>query len=175
MAIIPVALSTVSLFDRFEIYLGSETEVLFAQGCRIAHNDTNDSYANWRYVNEVEYATVEDNRQLIEEAKKVASQADLVILAIGENVLLNREAWGGNHVGDRSTLDLTASQQELSQAFLGLGKPVVAFLNNSKPITLGGLGKRFSAILSAHYAGQEPEAPRRKFFSGKPTLRANSL
>ena len=148
-------LSTVSLYDGLKSYLGSETEVLFAQGCRIAHNDTNDSYANWRYVNEVEYATVEDNRQLIEEAKKVASQADLVILAIGENVLLNREAWGGNHVGDRSTLDLTASQQELSRALLGLGKPVVAFLNNSKPITLGGLGKRFSAILSAHYAGQE--------------------
>ena len=63
-------LSTVSLYDGLKSYLGSETEVLFAQGCRIAHNDTNDSYANWRYVNEVEYATVEDNRQLIEEAKK---------------------------------------------------------------------------------------------------------
>ena len=103
----------------------------------------------------MDYASVEDNQVLIQEAKEVAHGADLVILAIGENVLLNREAWGGNHVGDRSTLDLTASQQELSRALLGLGKPVIAFLNNSKPITLGGLGKRFSAILSAHYAGQE--------------------
>ena len=148
-------LSTVSLYDGLKNYLGEETEVVFAQGCRIAHNDTNDSYSNWRYVNEVDYASVEDNQALIQEAKKVARGADLVILAIGENVLLNREAWGGNHVGDRSTLDLTPSQQELSRALLALGKPVVAFLNNSKPITMGGLGKRFSAILSAHYAGQE--------------------
>ena len=148
-------LKTVSLFEGISNLLGDASEVVFAEGCKVAHNDTGDSYSNWRYVNEVEYATVQENRGLISEAVKVASQADLVILAIGESVLLNREAWGGNHVGDRSTLDLTESQKELAHAILKTGKPVVAFLNHSKPITLGGLGDQFDAILAAHYSGQE--------------------
>ena len=78
----------------------------------------------------------------------------MVILAIGENVLLNREAWGGNHVGDRSTLDLTESQKALARAVLDTGKPVVAFLNHSKPVTLNELGGEFKAILAGHYSGQ---------------------
>ena len=55
----------------------------FAEGCKIL-NDTGDSYANWRYVNEVEYATLADNRPLIDQAVAVARDADLVILAIGK-------------------------------------------------------------------------------------------
>ncbi len=148
-------LKTVSLFEGVREFLGGSAEVTFAEGCKIALNDAGDSYSNWRYVNEVEYATLADNRALIDEAVTVAKEADLVILAIGENVLLNREAWGGNHVGDRSTLDLTESQKALASAVLDTGKPVVAFLNNSKPVTLHDLGKRFSAILTAHYGGQQ--------------------
>ena len=148
-------LKTVSLFEGVRDFLGGSAEVTFAEGCKIALNDKGDSYANWRYVNEVEYATLADNRALIDQAVTVARDADLVILAIGENVLLNREAWGGNHVGDRSTLDLTESQKVLASAVLDTGKPVVAFLNNSKPVTLHDLGKRFSAILTAHYGGQQ--------------------
>ena len=148
-------LKTVSIFEGIQNLVGDQAKVLFAEGCKVAHNDTGDSYSNWRYVNEVEYATVEDNRQLISEAAQVAAEADIVILAIGESVLLNREAWGGNHVGDRSTLDLTEAQKALARAVLKTGKPVIAFLNHSKPVTLGGLGDQFSAILAAHYAGQE--------------------
>jgi len=148
-------LKTVSLFEGVRDFVGGSAEVTFAEGCKIALNDAGDSYSNWRYVNEVEYATLADNRALIAEAVTVARDADLVILAIGENVLLNREAWGGNHVGDRSTLDLTESQKALASAVLDTGKPVVAFLNNSKPVTLHDLGKRFSAILTAHYGGQQ--------------------
>ena len=148
-------LKTVSIFEGIQSFVDDPSKLLFAEGCKVAHNDTGDSYSNWRYVNEVDYATVEDNRKLITEAVQVAAKADVVILAIGESVLLNREAWGGNHVGDRSTLDLTEAQEVLAQEVLKTGKPVIAFLNHSKPITLGTLGDKFSAIVAAHYAGQE--------------------
>ena len=148
-------LKTVSLLEGIRDLVGEKIKVTHAEGCKIALNDTGDSYANWRYVNEIEFATLSDNKDLIDEAIKVASEADLVILAIGENVLMGREAWGGNHVGDRSNLDLTESQQALSRAILDTGKPVVAFLNNGSPITLHDLGEQFPAILTGHYAGQE--------------------
>ena len=146
---------TVSLLEGIREYLGKAAKVTHAEGCMIARNDASDSYANWRYVNEIEFATVEDNQPLIAEAIEVASSADLVILALGENVLLNREAWGGNHIGDRTTFELTESQQVLAEAVLATNKPVVLFLNNSKPVTLNSLGDKIPAILTAHYAGQE--------------------
>ena len=148
-------LKTVSLLEGLRTRLGDAATVLHAEGCKIALNDADDSYANWRYVNEVEFATLKDNEGLIAEAIQVAKQADLVVLALGENVLLGREAWGGNHVGDRTTMDLTESQRVLADAVLATGKPVVLFLNNSKPVTLHELGDRIPAILTAHYAGQE--------------------
>ena len=92
---------------------------------------------------------------MIEQAVQVAQQADLVILAIGENVLLSREAWGGNHVGDRTTMNLTESQQVLARRIIETGKPVITFLNNSKPVTLGKLLDKTTTLLTAHYAGQE--------------------
>ena len=148
-------LKTVSLLEGVRKHLGSAGKVVHAQGCKIALNDADDSYANWRYVNEIEFATLKDNQPLIDEAVEVAKQSDLVVLALGENVLLGREAWGGNHVGDRTTMDLTESQRVLAEAVLATGKPVILFLNNSKPVTLHELGDRIPAILTAHYAGQE--------------------
>ena len=148
-------LKTVSLLEGLRKRLGDTANVVHAEGCKIALNDTGDSYANWRYVNEVEFATLKDNQGLIAEAVEVAKQSELVVLALGENVLLGREAWGGNHVGDRTTMDLTESQRVLAEAVLATGKPVVLFLNNSKPVTLHELGDRIPAILTAHYAGQE--------------------
>ena len=148
-------LKSVSVLEGIRKFVGDSAEVLYSQGCKIAHNDTGDSYSNWRYVNEVNFASLEDNRGLIEEAKLIADKSDLIVLAIGENVLLSREAWGGNHVGDRSTLDLTDSQKALAIAMVATGKPVIAFLNNSKPVTLHELGDNFQAILAGHYTGQE--------------------
>ena len=67
---------------------------------QVAHNDTGDSYSNWRYVNEIDYVSLEENLWLIKQAVELSSKSDLVVLAIGESVLLSREAWGGNHIGD---------------------------------------------------------------------------
>ncbi|MDG2104643.1 MAG: glycoside hydrolase family 3 N-terminal domain-containing protein [Pirellulaceae bacterium] len=148
-------LKTVSLLEGIRNFVGDNVNVTHAEGCRIANNDTGDSYANWRYVNDIEFTSLEENQPLIEQAVGVANEADVVILALGENVLLAREAWGGNHVGDRTTLDLTESQKVLADAVLATGKPVVLFLNNSKPVTLHALGDQIPAIMTAHYAGQE--------------------
>ncbi len=146
---------TVSILDGIRSHLGDDAQVTYAQGCIFAHNDTKDSYKNWRYVNTVEFATCKENQPLIDEAVKVASAADIVILALGENVLLGRESWSGQHIGDRSTLNLTKSQQNLARAVIATGKPIVLYLMHGKPINLGELTDQLPAILTGHYAGQE--------------------
>ena len=68
----------------------------------------------------------DEDRQQIAEAVKVARRADVIVLAIGGNEQTSREAWTRNHMGDRTSLDLVGRQDELVDAMLATGKPVVA-------------------------------------------------
>ena len=74
---------------------------------------------------------------------------------IGTNESTSREAWADNHLGDVADLDLMGQQDELVDAMLRLGKPVVAVLINGRPLAIPELAERVPAILEGWYAGQE--------------------
>jgi beta-glucosidase len=143
----------VSLLDGIKAKAGKGTEVLFAQGCRLTINTTV-SYFNWKY-DEIRFASREDNLKLIKEAVKVASGADLVILALGENEHLCREAWAKTHIGDNMTLELFGEQNELADAITALGKPTVLYLMNGRPLAINKLAAKVPAIIEGWYMGQE--------------------
>jgi len=143
----------VSLLEGIKAKAGSDTEVLFAQGCRLTLNTTK-SYFNWKY-DEIKYASRSENLKLIEEAVHIASAADLIILALGENEHLCREAWAKNHIGDNMTLDLFGEQNELAGAITALGKPVVLYLMNGRPLAINDLADKVPAIIEGWYMGQE--------------------
>ncbi len=143
----------VSLLDGIKAKSGKGTEVLFAQGCRLTINTTL-SYFNWKY-DEIKFASRDENLKLMKEAVKVASGADLVILAIGENEHLCREAWAKTHIGDNMTLDLFGEQSELADAITALGKPVVLYLMNGRPLAINELAEKVPAIIEGWYMGQE--------------------
>ena len=92
-------LKTTSILEGIKQLAGDATRVSHAIGCKVAHNDTGDSYSNWRYVNEIDYVSLEENLPLIKQAVELSSKSDLVVLAIGESVLLSREAWGAITLG----------------------------------------------------------------------------
>lgn len=143
----------VSLLEGIKAKAGKGTEVLFAQGCRLTINTTV-SYFNWKY-DEIKFASREENLKLIKEAVKVATGADLVILALGENEHLCREAWAKTHIGDNMTLDLFGEQNELADAITALGKPVVLYLTNGRPLAINKLAEKVPAIIEGWYMGQE--------------------
>lgn len=145
--------SKTSLLDGITAKVGADTEVLFAQGCRLTTN-TSKSYFNWKN-DEIMFASREDNLKLIKEAVEVAENAEIVILAIGENEHLCREAWAKNHIGDNMTLDLFGEQNELAEAITALGKPVVVYLTNGRPLAINALVKTVPAIIEGWYMGQE--------------------
>ena len=143
----------VSLLDGIKAKAGEGTEVLFAQGCKLTTNTTL-SYFNWKF-DEIKFASREDNLRLIKEAVKTASEAELVILAIGENEHLCREAWAKNHIGDNMTLDLFGEQGELADAITALKKPVVLYLMNGRPLSINKLAEKVPAIIEGWFMGQE--------------------
>jgi beta-glucosidase len=86
---------------------------------------------------------------------KVAKQADVIVLAIGGNEQTSREAWGLKHMGDRTSLDLVGRQDELVNAMLATGKPVIVFLFNGRPLSINNVAQNVPAIFECWYLGQE--------------------
>jgi beta-glucosidase len=95
------------------------------------------------------------NAKRIQEAVVVAKKADIVILALGENEQTSREAWAADHLGDRDSLDLLGSQDDLVKATLATGKPVIVFLQHGRPNSISYIAENVPAILDGWYLGQE--------------------
>jgi beta-glucosidase len=78
-----------------------------------------------------------------------------VVLVLGTNEATSREAWADNHLGDVADLDLPGQQQELVDAVVATGRPLVAVLLNGRPLSVERLAARVPAILEGWYLGQE--------------------
>jgi beta-glucosidase len=128
---------------------GAGVRILHAEGVRITEHE-----ANWN-ADTVVLGDPAKNRGRIQEAVAVARQADAIVLAIGTNESVSREAWADNHLGDVADLTLMSQQEELVQAMLQTGKPVIALLINGRPLAMPEVAERVPAIVEAWYAGQE--------------------
>jgi beta-glucosidase len=95
------------------------------------------------------------NRQLIVQAVETARKADTIVMVLGENEQLSREAWADQHLGDRSALDLVGQQEDLARAILALGKPTVVVLLNGRPLAVNYLAENAPALVEGWYLGQE--------------------
>lgn len=114
------------------------------------------SMLRWNHDDTVAADPVE-NARLRSEAVALAKTADAIVLVLGENEGLAREAWADKHLGDRTTLELSTDQQLLAAQVLAAAgnKPVVLVLSNGRPLTLGKLATTMPAIVEAWYLGQE--------------------
>ena len=138
----------VTVLDGIKAKLGKKVEVLYSEGCKITVG------GSWNQ-DAVQASDPEEDRKQIAEAVEVAKKADVIVLAIGGNEQTSREAWARNHMGDRTSLDLIGRQDELVQAMLALGKPVVALLFNGRPLSITSLSQSVPAIMECWYLGQE--------------------
>jgi beta-glucosidase len=128
---------------------GAGVKVVHAEGVRITESDP-----IWAR-DAVTLADPARNRQRIQDAVTVARTADAIVLVIGTNEATSREAWSDTHLGDMANLDLMSQQDELADAMLQTGKPVVVVLINGRPIAMPKLAERANAIVEAWYVGQE--------------------
>ena len=97
----------------------------------------------------VPQATVEfDEGNDISAAVAKAEAADVVILGLGERQGISGEGF------DRSELGLPGQQEQLLEAVVQTGKPVVLVLENGRPLTIGWAKEHVGAILEAWYPGE---------------------
>ena len=85
-------------------------------------------------------------------ALKIALQADLVILALGESDMMSGEAHS------RAFLNLPGSQEALVTAVASTGKPCIAAIFAGRPLVLTGIEKMVQAMLMAWHGGSRTAA-----------------
>jgi beta-glucosidase len=117
----------ITILEGIKNKVAPKTQVLYAQGC--------------------EFYT--DSQKHFEEAIKIAQQADVVVLALGESAVMNGEG------GSLSSLTLPAPQMALLQAIHQTGKPIVVLVNSGRPLCIEWLDENIPAILETWTLGTQ--------------------
>ena len=150
-----VPMHNVSLLEGIRNKLGRQSEILYAPGCMITKNGDTISQNNYQFKDKTEFPTPEENQSLIAAAVQTAQQADLVIVAVGENEQLSREAWLADHFGDMNTLNLQSQQDDLVKAIMATGKPTIVYLAHGRPLSINWIAAHAPAIVDGWFTGEE--------------------
>jgi beta-glucosidase len=144
--------SYVTVLDGIKMRVGDGTTVLYAEGCRISEPDTapnSNEYLPYKAPSSAK------DLKLIDEAVETARHADVVVLVLGGNESVSREATTNELKGDSDTLELPGRQDELVDRIAKLGKPMVAVLLNGRAYAIEPLSQHAPAIVEGWYLGQE--------------------
>lgn len=120
----------------------------YAEGVRLTKS------RSWS-ADAVDLVEPEINAKLADEAVATAQGADVIVMVLGDNEQLSREAWADNHLGDRASLDLVGPQDELARRIFALGKPVVVVLLNGRPLAVNYLAENAPALVEGWYLGEQ--------------------
>lgn len=117
----------VSQWEGLENKIGATAKLLYAKGCEIEGSD----------------------KSGFDEAVKIAKQADVVILSIGERRDMSGEA------KSRSNIGIPGVQEDLLKELLTTGKPVVVLINAGRPLVFDYTADNARAILYTWWLGSE--------------------
>ena len=136
-----------SLVEGLTEWVGNQGKILYAKGSNLIGDAAYEERATMfgRSLNR-------DNRtdqQLLDEALKIASHADVIVAALGESSEMSGES------SSRTNLNLPDVQHTLLEALLKTGKPVVLVLFTGRPLVLNWEQEHVPAILNVWFGGSE--------------------
>ena len=128
-------------------------DIMYSRGCdwteedetRLEQGGDERAWRNARRRRRVDSGEVADK----DEALRMAAQCDVIIAAVGENVLLR----GENR--DRDGLRLPGKQEEFVEELIATGKPVILVMFGGRAQVVSGLAERCAAVIQAWYPGEE--------------------
>ncbi|MGA2490347.1 MAG: glycoside hydrolase family 3 N-terminal domain-containing protein [Anaerolineales bacterium] len=145
----------VSILDGICRKVGEVVQVLYANGCKITAEDfSGQGWLGW-HKDDNEPPDPAENERMIAEAVETAHKSEVVLLVLGENETVCREAWGENHLGDRDSLDLPGRQEELTRRLVETGVPVVVLLINGRPLSINYAAEHANSVFEGWYLGEE--------------------
>jgi beta-glucosidase len=116
-------------------------------------------YKNYSGDADMKLLWARPRRDMLEKSVEAAKQSDAVVLVLGLSQRLEGEEMSikidGFLGGDRTNLDLPASQEKLLEAIAATGKPLIVVLMNGGALSVNSAQAKASAILLAGYPGQQ--------------------
>ena len=128
-------------------------DILYSRGCDWTEEietkyDKNGDPRSWEYG--LLHRKVNSGEPVDKaEALGMAEQSDVIIAAVGENVML----CGENR--DRQGLRLPGRQEQYVEELLATGKPVVLVVFGGRAQVISGIAERCAAVIQAWYPGEE--------------------
>src|ERR1700690_1374850 len=127
-------------------------KVVFSEGCKITTGKQ--GWSAW-YDNTVDVPDAASQAASIRAAADAAKKSAAGTVVLGENERPTRGAWSEQHLGDRDSLDLIGAQEQLVEAVVATGKPVIVLLINGRPLSVNFIKEHVPAILEGWYLGEQ--------------------
>jgi beta-glucosidase len=127
--------------------------LLYAEGCGLLSGADADVLNHVDFNHPMaagEHSAVPDDAKTIAEAVATAQKADVAILALGEPT-----NWMEGEASSRATLGFTGAQEQLLEAVVATGKPVILVILAGRPFELKWAAAHVPAILEAWSPGVE--------------------
>ena len=137
----------ISVLQGLKNALGSNAKVLYAKGSNLDADSLLEEHATM--FGKTLHRDARSNEVILKEALEVAAQSDVIVAALGESAEMSGEA------ASRSDISIPKIQQELLEALLKTGKPVVLVLFTGRPLTLKWENEHVPAILNVWFSGTE--------------------
>ena len=118
----------------------------YAYGCDVIDDFSFLDEFGFMIKKDIEKRDVEKD---LEESIKVANDADVIVMALGEHVLQSGEA------SSRTDLSLNKLQVDLLEKLKELNKPIVVVLFNGRPLVLDNIVDKVDSIVEAWFPGTE--------------------
>jgi beta-glucosidase len=139
---------TVTVLQALQQHASSDTHIESAPGVQIARKFP----SPFDGITKVKKQATWSESQAAEEfakAVQIAQRSDLAIMILGESQNMSGES------ASRSSLDLPGKQEQLLEAVVATGKPVVLVLLNGRPLNISWAAEHVPAILEAWYPGTQ--------------------
>lgn len=128
--------------------LGSQTKLNYAPGAQIRRVFPS-FFDEFFHTTPPPEWTPQQSKEEIAKAVSLAESSDLTILALGEAQDMSGEG------ASRESLDLPGQEEELLEAVVATGRPVVLVLLNGRPLNIKWAAAHVPAILEAWYPGTQ--------------------
>lgn len=138
---------SISLLDGMKTVAGKNTNILYAKGSNLEYDAALEEKATM--FGKTLHRDQRTDKELLDEALKIANQSDVIVAALGESAEYSGES------SSRTNLEIPQVQKDLLAALLKTGKPVVLVLFNGRPLVLVDENDKVPAILNAWFAGSE--------------------
>ena len=143
--------NVITLKAEFERRLGDR--LLYSEGCGLLSGEDENVLKRVSFAGSAaseQNATVPDDQKTIAEAVEIARKSDLAILALGEST-----NWMEGEAASRTSLGFTGAQEQLLEAVVATGKPVIVVVLAGRPLQLKWASEHVPAIVEAWSPGIE--------------------